>query len=295
VLKDYEDKANEIRARSKELDVRFKPVTENYHATLEQARSDIERMDSRLEGQHQAIERTCFPAETPIAVKSSFDLEFHSVPISSVHVGDSVISCNLEIEGGTCHRAKVIAVMEKTVDHLIRLTAGDVVIDSTDNHPFYVANKKAFLPAIELNKGDLFQKITGETVALEKAEYLPGQVTVYDLEVEHDHNYYAHGVLVHNCNQIRTQMDAGELKVDLGAMAKLVDKGYMTQAAFNQFVEAQVPPPVRQEGNDLLLGAAVVGVKTLEALSAIELAEANVAVIGATELLNPVGLALGAL
>ncbi len=143
----------------------------------------------------------CFPGETPICIKDDSVMGYHSEPIASIQVGDTVASCNLELGEEACECRQVQQVFKNTADHLIQLSFDGKILKTTDEHPFYVVNKKDWVEARYLRIGDQLQSISGEIVLLDDISEEYGQFDVYNLDVQGNHNYYAADVLVHNCNE----------------------------------------------------------------------------------------------
>lgn len=75
------------------------------------------------------------------------------------------------------------------------------VINTTENHPFYVEGK-GWCAAADLEDGDVLRTQDGERESVEdvQMENLDEAVKVYNLEIEDSHTYYvsADEVLVHN-------------------------------------------------------------------------------------------------
>ncbi|MFJ6207368.1 polymorphic toxin-type HINT domain-containing protein [Lysinibacillus sp. NPDC092081] len=86
-----------------------------------------------------------------------------------------------------------------------KLYVGEQIIETTDNHPFWVESK-GWVCADELQIGDKLQKADGSNLTIDKVEFirLDEPVTVYNFTVEDYHTYYVTdiGVWVHNtqCN-----------------------------------------------------------------------------------------------
>ncbi len=118
-----------------------------------------------------------------------------SVNIEDIRKGDIVLSYN-EWTG---------EVEPKTVYHTTIHTeyAGYIEINDrlriTANHPVYTT--KGTVEAGDLRVGDLMITFTG-TESIMTIEEMPELVTVYNFEVEGNHNYYADGILVHNVAKI---------------------------------------------------------------------------------------------
>jgi hypothetical protein len=83
---------------------------------------------------------------------------------------------------------------------------------TTENHPFYIATHGLWVEAQHLTPGDSLLTLSGKTVFLEHIEDEYGEFKVFNLDVQGNHNYYASGVLVHNCDvERRRNIRAREL------------------------------------------------------------------------------------
>ena len=104
-------------------------------------------------------------------------------------------------EKGNFECGRVLKTMKRTSDHLLRITyGGDQILETTTNHPFFSISKARYVPAGELTLGEELLHFTGETIKIEKLKMRFGSFPVYNLDAEGNHNYFAGGVLVHNCN-----------------------------------------------------------------------------------------------
>lgn len=138
----------------------------------------------------------CFTAGTKIHTEKGFKA------IEKIKPGDRVWSEDPETNSKALKKVKKIFVREK--DSLIRLTINGEVIETTDEHPFYVEGR-GFTAAKELKAGDEVRLEDGTTDRIESSEtkQLGHPVKVYNFEVEDYHTYYVseQKVLVHNtCN-----------------------------------------------------------------------------------------------
>jgi hypothetical protein len=96
---------------------------------------------------------------------------------------------------------RVIATVKHTVNVVVDVRYGGDAITATPDHPFWVANRRQWVPAAELRTGDLLQSLNGTTVAVDSVSPPHhGRFTVYNLEVDDQHSYHAGKtpVLVHN-------------------------------------------------------------------------------------------------
>jgi hypothetical protein len=98
---------------------------------------------------------------------------------------------------------EVTALYRNQRDDIIKLFVGDQVIQTTDNHPFWVEGK-GWVFADELQAGDKLQKADGSNLTIDKVEFdkLDEPVTVYNFTVADYHTYYVTdiGIWVHNTN-----------------------------------------------------------------------------------------------
>ena len=124
--------------------------------------------------------------------------------IETIKPGDRVWSENPETNSKALKKVKKIFVREK--DSLIRLAINGEVIETTDEHPFYVEGR-GFTAAKKLKTGDEVRLEDGTAARIESSEtrQLDRPVKVYNFEVEDYHTYYVseQKVLVHNtCSKI---------------------------------------------------------------------------------------------
>lgn len=85
----------------------------------------------------------------------------------------------------------------------VRLANG-VVIDATDHHPFWAANRSEWMDAIDLVAGDVVVAADGRRLMVIGAAVRKQDLTAYNLTINDLHTYYAgdNPVLAHNssCN-----------------------------------------------------------------------------------------------
>lgn len=96
---------------------------------------------------------------------------------------------------------EVTALYRNQRDDIIKLHVGEQIIETTDNHPFWVEGK-GWVLADELQEGDKLQKADGSSLTIDKVEFvkLDEPVTVYNFTVADFHTYYVTdlGIWVHN-------------------------------------------------------------------------------------------------
>ena len=175
-------------------------------------KADIERGDPVAAGFHAlqlitmifSIMAQCFTGETLVATDEGL------VAIEDIEVGDYVLA--EDTVTGEQEYKEVLNVFVSQTNKLVHVTTADknsetnteTIINTTDNHPFYVEGK-GWVPAIELEAGDVLRTVDGDVEIVSKVdiEYLDEPVLIYNLEVEGYHTYFVsdESVLVHNITQ----------------------------------------------------------------------------------------------
>lgn len=128
--------------------------------------------------------------------------------IEDIEVGDMVLAKDENNPVGELAYKEVTGLYRNQRDDIIKLYVGDQVIETTDNHPFWVEGK-GWIFADELGAGDKLQKADGSNLTIDKVEFvkLDEKVIVYNFTVADFHTYYVTniGVWVHNTNcQLKT-------------------------------------------------------------------------------------------
>lgn len=136
----------------------------------------------------------CFTGDTLVSTEDGLR------PIEEIQAGDYVWSENTETGEKELKKVFYVSVTETTA--LVHVTTENgTVINTTENHPFYV-EEKGWCAAADLEDGDVLRTQDGETETVESVqiENLDEAVKVYNLEIEDSHTYYvsADEVLVHN-------------------------------------------------------------------------------------------------
>ena len=142
-------------------------------------------------------ESICFVAGTKVLTENGL------VNIEDVKVGMKVYSYNEETEEVELKEVKntFINTVEKD---MVKVTVNSEVIESTSKHEYYVVGN-GWTKAFELEEGDILLNNEGEEALVENVELIisdGNEVTVYNMEVIDNHNYFIgeESVLVHNNN-----------------------------------------------------------------------------------------------
>jgi hypothetical protein len=142
-------------------------------------------------------ECNCFTAGTKVLTDEG------EKNIEDIEVGDKVLAKDENNPDGELAYKEVTALHRNQRDDIIKLHVGEQVIETTDNHPFWVEGK-GWLLADELQAGDKLQKADGSNLTIDKVEFvkLDKPVTVYNFTVADYHTYYVTdlGIWVHNTN-----------------------------------------------------------------------------------------------
>jgi hypothetical protein len=140
----------------------------------------------------------CFPAGT--LVKS--DNEKGYVAIDTLSIGDKIIA--YDFETNTTILKKILGVFVNETENLLKIQLHNETIECTTSHRFWSERYKDWIPASELEKGDLLLSANGEICKIDKIEVLKGIFKTYNLEVEDLHNYFVSSldILVHNGNPL---------------------------------------------------------------------------------------------
>ncbi|WP_289356241.1 polymorphic toxin-type HINT domain-containing protein [Paenibacillus sp. S-12] len=123
--------------------------------------------------------------------------------IEDIEVGDRVLAKDENNPDGELAYKEVTGLYRNQRDDIIKLHVGEQLIETTDNHPFWVEGK-GWVFADELQVGDKLQKADGSNLTIDNVESvkLDESVTVYNFTVADFHTYYVTnlGVWVHNTN-----------------------------------------------------------------------------------------------
>lgn len=122
--------------------------------------------------------------------------------IEDIEVGDKVLSKNEET--GEQAYKEVTHLYRNDKEIIYELTIGDQVIETTDNHPFWVEGK-GWVLAVDLQVGDKLQQSNGNTLTIDTIKIVKHdeKVRVYNFTVADFHTYFVSdlGIWVHNINK----------------------------------------------------------------------------------------------
>ncbi|CAM3317572.1 type IV secretion protein Rhs [Paenibacillus taichungensis] len=123
--------------------------------------------------------------------------------IEDIEVGDKVLAKPEYDSNGELAYKEVTALYRNQRDDIIKLHVGEQLIETTNNHPFWVEGK-GWVFADELQVGDKLKKADGSNLTIDYVETvkLDKPVTVYNFTVADFHTYYVTdlGIWVHNTN-----------------------------------------------------------------------------------------------
>ena len=128
--------------------------------------------------------------------------------IEDIEVGDLVLAKDENNPDGELAYKEVTNLYRNQRDDIVKLNVGEQIIETTDNHPFWVEGK-GWVFADELQVGDELQRADGSNLTIDKVEFvkLDEPITVYNFTVADYHTYYVTdlGIWVHNtkCGWVR--------------------------------------------------------------------------------------------
>ena len=143
----------------------------------------------------QIKESICFVAGTEVLTETGL------VNIEDVKVGMKVYSYNEETQEVELKEVKQ-TFKTNPIKDMVKVTVNGEVVESTSKHEYYVVGK-GWTAAHELKEGDVLLNSENEEIKVETVELIISNgnpVTVYNMEVEDNHNYFVgeENVLVHN-------------------------------------------------------------------------------------------------
>jgi hypothetical protein len=119
--------------------------------------------------------------------------------IEDIEVGDKVLAKD-EVTGEQAYK-EVTHLYRNTKEIIYELTVGNQVIETTDNHPFWVEGK-GWVLAADLQVRDKLQQSNGNTLTIDNIKIVKHDelVKVYNFTVADFHTYFVSdlGIWVHN-------------------------------------------------------------------------------------------------
>lgn len=183
----------------------------------------------------------CFTAGTQIQTDEG------EKNIEDIEVGDRVLAKDENNPDGELVYKEVTALYRNQRDDIIKLHVGEQVIETTDNHPFWVEGK-GWVFADELRVGDKLQKADGSNLTIDKVEFvkLDEPVMVYNFTVADFHTYYVTdlGIWVHNTNcsfGAGKYMTSKEMNQALSVVKSGKDVTFRTKQQAVDFIKSKFP------------------------------------------------------
>ncbi|MCL2137323.1 MAG: polymorphic toxin-type HINT domain-containing protein [Coriobacteriia bacterium] len=133
-------------------------------------------------------------------------------PIEDIIIGDWLISTN--VDSGETAKQRVLQTYIRQTRQLVHIWLGGSEIQVTPDHLFFSIGK-GWVKAIDLDKGDQLTSLNGDTIVIDSVsfEQLANLETVYNLDVDEYHTYYAGlmPILVHNADYASNQIPSCSL------------------------------------------------------------------------------------
>jgi RHS repeat-associated protein len=153
----------------------------------------------------------CFEAGTLVYTKNGL------IPIERIKVSDSVYSYDTKRNESSLN--KVVNTLIRESVGIYEITAGNETIKVTAEHPFYVVGK-GWIKAKDLQAGYILKSSDSKAIVkISVIKELSKPVTVCNIEVDGNHNYFVTGstILVHNktITQIKAEQEPTNNKMKL--------------------------------------------------------------------------------
>ncbi|WP_339098536.1 polymorphic toxin-type HINT domain-containing protein [Candidatus Enterococcus palustris] len=147
-------------------------------------------------------------------------------PIESIQIGDKVFAKheNSNIQS----YEKVVQLFVSETSKLVRIMVGNEIIETTEEHPFYLLNK-GWVKAKELMCNDNLIDSLGNTLPITDIQSicLNKPIKVYNFEVENAHTYFVSNlsILVHNiCDDALNKWHKGTFSDAKASLIKHFEK-----------------------------------------------------------------------
>ena len=138
----------------------------------------------------------CFLEKTKVLTKDGYKY------IDEIEIGDIVLSYNEISKKNEYGKVVNTYIYEDKLDELYTLVINNKELKVTSTHPFYVKreNRYNYVEASNLKVGDIVLDASGKNQVIENITHSLESNTVYNIEVDGNHNYYVgeQSVLVHN-------------------------------------------------------------------------------------------------
>ena len=152
---------------------------------------------------------TCFLAGTPVITKNGFK------SIDKMLVGDFVLTYNEGKNINEYKRVKNVYIIKDVDEELYTVKTNDTVFSLTGHHRVYIfrGGKYQYIRAEDLNAGDVVKYSNGEYHEITNISHKHINDTVYNLEIEGNHNFFVseNGILVHNMRGLQILLGVGGL------------------------------------------------------------------------------------
>ena len=141
----------------------------------------------------------CFPAWTKVIMAN-----WSEKNIEDVQVWDKVLSYNVDVNANEVNVVNQRIVHDELAHEMYELTINGNILKVTDVHPFYVRKSESskdydWIEAKNLKVWNVLLMSDGKLVKIEEINHYPNVETVYNLEVDGNHDYFVDKwYLVHN-------------------------------------------------------------------------------------------------
>ncbi len=167
------------------------------------------KMQKANEIEKKIIRRGCFLKGTKIVTENGYK------DINEIKVGDYVLTYNEKKKVNEYKRVVHLFELKDLHEELYTIKTDDTELKLTALHNVYTKRdgKYLYLAAQDLKTGDIVRYSDGEYHEIIDIKYEPIEETVYNLEIEDNHNFYVgdKGILVHNAVSVGNGSNSSSL------------------------------------------------------------------------------------
>ena len=145
------------------------------------------------------------------------------IPIEEIQEGDEVLSYDFDTEDFV--GSKVLKKWEEKKNRIYKIKAGERVIESSEDHVFFLSNKEE-KAAKDLEEGMELLSDKGTGVVINSINIEEKEIPLIDIEVEKK-NFVVEGLVVHNSAQRFARIREEAAKDFFGRIADAANKAFL--------------------------------------------------------------------
>ena len=179
----------------------------DYREEIKEWADGVRETNRQIKETYGAAGYVCFAKGTLVHGKDSF------VSIEHIKVNDIVYSFNFETN--QIQLSRVVETLKRETNGIYEIVIGKEQIFVTAEHPFYVEGK-GWITVKNLQVGQTVKAFANQSQSIIRINKLSDKVTVYNIEVDGNHNYFvtSTSILVHNKNITELKNNTDKNKKD---------------------------------------------------------------------------------